>query len=203
MKKAKLVALMSMIVFSFAGCGQKAGEESVQNAEVQDVQGETGDSIYGTYDGTDLYPGIPFSVFEKDGWVLDEECNKNDADLDFINKKYPGWILYLNRDSFSGDISDIPVRCYSLYLHDEEQVDPCPPMTRKGLSWGASVEELEEVYGEPGYIDEDDYEYVYYYHTDSVERDEKVEFFMSEEEASFSGLIEMGYQEVVYSDTQE
>ena len=204
MKKTIAGILLATAMLACAACGQKNGATSAQSTGSQSVQGEISDNIYGTYNGTDLYSGIPFSVFEEDGWELADGYSKDDSDLNFVNKKYPGYDLYIYNDAVGSKLSDIPVSDFVLSLLEKGPKDPCPPMTQKGLTWGATREEVEAVYGLPTYVDESNYDYTQYdyyylYCTDTPEVDKRVEFYFNGEDAPVSGLVGMGLTQIGYS----
>lgn len=108
-------------------------------------------AVYGTLNGHDIkLSGNDFTtVFGSDGWVVD-----SDGEYSFVcfeNAKYPDADLYLypagGDYSANHDVSDILVNGFAGYHVSAVYADRKPNMNWSGLTFGASAEDIEAVYG--------------------------------------------------------
>ena len=115
------------------------------------------DGTIGVYNGTNLGIGVDYSVFTKDGWKTDDS-----EGMSFIfceNEKYPGVDLYLYDFGWTGEESNLKktgIWGYRLDASLAQDAKKLPPLKCKGLTWGASAEDVIAAYGEANMVSETD-----------------------------------------------
>lgn len=105
----------------------------------------------GTYQGTELDVITPWSVFEADGWTFDESTDGKYSFVIAENEKYPAVTLRLyNRSRMDATSKEIVENgCYGYSISSVDSTSAYPDMSWEGVSFGASREEVEAVFGEP------------------------------------------------------
>lgn len=118
-----------------------------EDSQSQDMQV---DDTFGSYDGHGFYAGFDADIFLDDGWVMDEEF-----DGIFVpckNQNYPDADLYLytsKSKAIPEDIEEDGVWGYELRVTYCDDGLVLPDATFRGLTWGASKDDVLSTYGEP------------------------------------------------------
>lgn len=112
-----------------------------------------GSDTYGAYNGVSLIAGANNwnETFGADGWEFDDE----DGQYSFlwcINEQYDGADLYVyNKEGDGTTRDDILNDGFYGYDIDVSCSREKPDMTFRGLTWGASEDDIRMIYGEPDY----------------------------------------------------
>lgn len=129
----------------------KKDEEDMGNIEEDNQSQEMQvDDTFGSYDGHGFYAGFDADIFLNDGWVMDGEF-----DGIFVpckNQNYPDADLYLYTKKTKAtpeDIEEDGVWGYELRVTYCDDGLVLPDATFRGLTWGASKEDVLSTYGEP------------------------------------------------------
>lgn len=128
-------------------------EESNTNAGDNQTSVEAKDDMYGSYNGVNftLQKDSWANTFGADGWKFDYDSDGEYSFVKAYNDKYDGADLYLYGEEF-GDLYAAEIESNGIYGYsidtDYMESSTYPNMTWNGITFGATIEDIKEVYGE-------------------------------------------------------